>query len=283
MKKNVDLKNYSSFKEINQICEDYSADSINTTLNSAWKTKDSEQVFGDYSKYYDLLYADKDYNAESDYIASFLGNSKKILELGCGTGKHAKILSKKGFDIFGIDLSESMLEIAQKNGINCAVGDVRTYRDNKIYDAIISLFHIVSYQNSDEDVIKYFQTAFVHLKKGGKFIFDLWYKPAVLYQKPQKRIKQLENDEIKVIRYCVPEHLVEQNIVKVNYKINIENKKTHKKRLIEETHSMRYFSDSDIKKFAEECGFKIVREEEWLTKNKPSELTWGVCFVAEKI
>ncbi len=240
-------------------------------------------VFGDYSKYYDLLYKDKDYEAESEYIASLLGDSKKILELGCGTGKHASLLGKKGFDIFGIDFSETMIERAKKLGVKCEVGDVRTFRTDDVFDSVISLFHIASYQNTDEDVKNYFKTASIHVKKGGKFIFDLWYKPAVLTQRPEKRVKELENDEIKVVRYCTPEHLEDKNIVKVHYKIDITNKKTGNQQVVEETHSMRYFSSEDVEKFAKEAGFKIVLEEEWLTKNKPSEDTWGVCFVAEKL
>ena len=152
-----------------------------------------------------------------------------------------------------------------------------------VFDSVISLFHIASYQNTDEDVKNYFKTASIHVKKGGKFIFDLWYKPAVLTQRPEKRVKELENDEIKVVRYCTPEHLEDKNIVKVHYKIDITNKKTGNQQVVEETHSMRYFSSEDVEKFAKEAGFKIVLEEEWLTKNKPSEDTWGVCFVAEKL
>ena len=60
------------------------------------------KVFDSYSMYYNLLYKDKDYAAEADYIAHLLGNAKTVFEMGCGTGKHAKLLTSKGYKMFGI-------------------------------------------------------------------------------------------------------------------------------------------------------------------------------------
>lgn len=244
------------------------------------------KVFDKYSKYYDLLYQDKDYVAEADYISSviktFSQNTKNILELGCGTGKHASLLSNNGYDIFGIDLSNTMLERAKELGINCEVGDVRTFRAGRKFDAVISLFHIVSYQTTDEDVLNFFETAAFHLDSNGIVIFDVWYKPAVLAQVPEKRVKKLENDEIKVIRYCTPNLIAEKSVVEVNYTIEITDKATNEKEALKEVHPMRYFSSEEIENFAKKKGFKIVLAQEWLTKNKPSDNTWGVCFVGLK-
>ena len=55
--------------------------------------------FEKYSYYYDLLYKDKNYEAEADYVKTKLlqqkQNIKTILEFGSGTGRHAKLLAKK--------------------------------------------------------------------------------------------------------------------------------------------------------------------------------------------
>lgn len=242
-----------------------------------------EKVFDKYSEYYNLLYEDKDYDAEAAYVAGLLKDAKSVLELGCGTGKHAKRLVDNGFSIYGVDLSDTMLEQAKILGINCEIGDARTYRCNKMFDAVISLFHVMSYQNTDKDVLDEFNTAAYHLKARGKFIFDIWYKDAVLSQVPERRVKKLENEKIKITRYCNPNHIKDKNIVEVNYNIEILNKDTGVIDKLEENHSMRYFSEEEMINFAEKAGFRIIKVEEWLTKNKPGENTWGVCFVAEKI
>lgn len=242
-------------------------------------------VFGNnYAKYYDLLYKDKDYVAESDYIAALIEkhHPKTILELGCGTGKHARILGEKGFEVFGVDLSEQMIAQAKKLGISCQVDDVRTFRAEKKFDAVISLFHIVSYQTTDEDVLNFFETVSAHLEKGGVIAFDIWFKPAVLAQLPEKRVKEFKNNEIKVKRFCSPNHLAEKSVVEVNYDIEITDKKSGNTEKISETHPMRYFSSEEITDFAKQKGIEIIHSEEWMTKNTPDENTWGVCFVGIK-
>lgn len=240
-------------------------------------------VFDNYAKYYDLLYHDKDYKIEAQYISDLIkhygSHTKTIFEMGCGTGKHAKLLSEKGYDIFGIDLSQTMLDEAKKLKVNCEIGDVRTFRTERKFDTVISLFHILSYQTTDDDAASFFETAKEHLNKNGIIIFDIWYKDAVLAQLPEKRIKELENDEIKVKRFCIPEHIEDQSLVLVNYNIEIIDKKTSRVEVIKETHPMRYFSEDEIKCFAKKYDIEIVHSEEWLTKKKPSDKTWGVCFI----
>ena len=73
--------------------------------------------FDAYSRFYDLLYADKDYAGEATYLAAHLRRrapgARRILELGCGTGGHAIELARLGYQVHGIDLSDSMLAQAQ--------------------------------------------------------------------------------------------------------------------------------------------------------------------------
>jgi len=72
----------------------------------------------DYAYAYDHLYHDKDYEKECDFIETifqkFTSEVKTVLDLGCGTGGHALILSSRGYKVTGIDRSEDMLKIAKK-------------------------------------------------------------------------------------------------------------------------------------------------------------------------
>lgn len=76
--------------------------------------------FKNYARYYDLLYKDKDYGKECKYIINKINKwrgicqVKTILELGCGTGKHAKLIQGSGYSIYGIDLSANMIKLANK-------------------------------------------------------------------------------------------------------------------------------------------------------------------------
>src|SRR5512136_1906001 len=73
-------------------------------------------VFGAYSRYYNLLYKDKDYKGEADYVHRLIEKhrpgAKSILDLGCGTGRHDLLLAEKGYAVTGVDMSEDMLGVA---------------------------------------------------------------------------------------------------------------------------------------------------------------------------
>ena len=246
-------------------------------------------VFDSYSKYYDLLYKDKDYEAEASYIKDILAryssqDGKKLFEMGCGTGKHAKLLHDFGYSVVGIDFSETMLGEAKKfeeKGLEFSYGDVRDFDAEKTFDNVISLFHIASYQTSNESFMKYLKNARKHLDKGGLFVFDVWYLPCVLSLLPENRVKKMENDEISVERFARPVHKINENVVEVNYEINITDKKTGELEKLNECHPMRYFSKPEIELALDCVGFELLGAEEWLTKCEPSKDTWGVCFVAK--
>jgi len=68
--------------------------------------------FKEYSKYYDLLYKDKDYQKEADYIdkviQTYSPQAKNLLDIGCGTGKHLYLIVEQGLQPI-VDLTETML------------------------------------------------------------------------------------------------------------------------------------------------------------------------------
>ena len=252
------------------------------------------QVFDTYARYYDLLYRDKDYAGESEYVSAHIRTqapqAKHILELGCGTGTHAEYLARMGYIVHGVDLSEAMLSLAEKRKatlpsevamrLSFGPGDVRTVRTGKKYDAVISLFHVISYQTTNDDLAAAFETASAHLQPGGLFLFDFWYGPAVLMQKPDVRVKRLEDEEIKVTRIAEPEMHVNENVVDVNYQVWIEIKESGKVEQVEETHKMRYLFLPELSQLLESRQFEMLETREWLTNNTPGEGSWGVMAVA---
>ena len=138
--------------------------------------------FEKYSFYYDLLYKDKNYEAEADYVKTKLlqqkQNIKTILEFGSGTGRHAKLLAKRGFEMCGVERSKTMIEKARSEtdrlglqSIQFEQGDIRSVRIGKKFDAVIALFHVLSYQTSNADALAMLETAAIHLETGGILLF----------------------------------------------------------------------------------------------------------------
>jgi SAM-dependent methyltransferase len=256
----------------------------------------NSQVFNLYSAYYDLLYADKNYKAEADYIESLIkrynADAASILDLGCGTGNHALLLAKKGYYIHGVDLSASMIELAKqkveqnaaiKKGMKFDVGDIRRLALNSKFDAVVSIFHVASYLTTNQDVQAFFATAARHVNEHGLLIFDFWYGPAVLTQKPCVKIKRLENESCSVTRISEPTPHLDDNVVDVNFHVFVQEKKENRISDFKEVHKMRYFFKPELELFAAQASFEVLNFEEWLTGRQPTEQSWGACIVCRKI
>jgi len=79
-------------------------------------------VFNDYARFYDLLYQDKDYKVECDFLEKVFSKFStrrinSILDLGCGTGSHSLPLAKKGFHLTGVDQSKTMINQAKEKAL----------------------------------------------------------------------------------------------------------------------------------------------------------------------
>jgi SAM-dependent methyltransferase len=216
--------------------------------------------------------------------------SGEILELGCGTGKHANHLSQMGYRIQGIDISSAMVSRARarlptelRELISFVEGDVRTIRLGRKFDAVISLFHVASYQTSNDDISAMFLTASQHLNTGGIFIFDFWYGPAVLTDRPTVRVKRLAGDVINVIRIAEPVMHPTENLVDVNYTVLVSPIDSKQMETINETHCMRYFFAPELRLLLAAAGFELISLVEWISGGEPSFDTWSATVVAVRL
>ena len=250
-------------------------------------------IFSNYARYYDLMYQDKDYVGEAQFIQRLIQTyapaTTTILELGCGTGNHAMLLAKEGYQVHGVDLSQEMLGYANERcdrlspalatRLQFSQGDLRQVRLDRKFDVVLSLFHVMSYQTNNEDLLAAFETAKDHLVPGGILIFDVWYGPAVLSEPPTVRIKRLEDRSIQVTRIAEPVMEPNKNLVDVNYHIFIKDLISSKIDEVREVHTMRYLFKPELELLLDRLQMQIVESGEWLTDRQPGLNTWGVYFI----
>lgn len=250
-------------------------------------------IFANYACYYDLLYQDKDYAGEAQFVHQLIqhhaSDTESILDLGCGTGTHSILLAKEGYQVHGIDLSVEMLRRANDHCSNLPTelqtrlefsqGDIRQVRLNRTFDAVLSLFHVISYQTTNNDLVAAFETVEQSLKPGGIFIFDIWYGPTVLSERPTTRIKRLEDECIEVTRIAEPVIYPNENWVDVNYQIFIRDKQNGTVDELYETHRMRYLFKPEIELLTQKFDMKVIRCQEWMSDRDPGFDTWGVYFI----
>jgi SAM-dependent methyltransferase len=258
-----------------------------------YKRQGEMEVFKDYAYYYNTFYKDKDYKAEAIQVDSLLKkygiDIHKIINFGCGTGKHDIELTKLGYQCTGIDLSPLMIGIARENvknsnsDISFSVADIRNFKSLEKYDAVISLFHVMSYQNTNQDILSAFRSARSVLDKGGIFLFDVWYGPGVLTDKPCVRVKELEDDKNKLVRIARPVMHDKENVVDVNYEVLVIDKKSEKTQVINEVHNMRYFFRPELEYFLNEAGFELIDNLDCNSLSETSYESWTSLFVGKAI
>ena len=248
-------------------------------------------IFNEYADFYDFLYEDKDYSAESTYIKNLIQknttNAKTILDVGCGTGIHSTCLAKEGFTVCGVDLSKQMLKYAEERKsyfesdvqarLDFIEGDARKLKLDKRFDAVVSLFHVMSYQTSNMDVTDVLNTVKSHLNTDGIFIFDFWYGPGVLTEPPQYREKMINKNSVQCKRIAKPILKSDQNQVEISYTLKNDDNNS----AIKETHNMRYFFKPEIELFLKITGFELCGFYEWMTLKTVNLNTWNAVVIAK--
>ena len=139
-----------------------------------------EMLFENYGQKYDRESFTQGTIGECDFIEQEIGFNKsiRILDIGCGTGRHSIELTKRGYNVTGIDLSDSQLararEKAEKQGlkIDFLKYDARNLPYKNEYDLVIMLcegaFPLMETDEMNYEILK---NATKSLKEHGKFIF----------------------------------------------------------------------------------------------------------------
>ena len=139
-----------------------------------------EQLFENYSKKYDTESFVQGTMGECDFIEQEISHNKsiQILDIGCGTGRHAIELSQRGYSVKGVDLSQSQIERAIEKSkekglkIDFSVADARNLEFESEFDLVIMICEGgFSLMETDEMNYQILRNASNVLKSKGKFIF----------------------------------------------------------------------------------------------------------------
>jgi hypothetical protein len=145
------------------------------------------------------------------------------------------------------------------------------------------MFAVLGYQTTNDALFAALRSTRHHLDMHGLFVFDVWYGPAVLSQKPRDRVKIVTDGGDRVIRLACVSTRPGRNIVEVSLRVL----RLRGDRLVEETeevHPMRYFFRPEMEFFLSQAGFDLV---EFCAFGKPGAIpddtTWNVSIVARAV
>jgi len=139
-----------------------------------------EQLFENYAETYDNESFTQGTIGEVDFIEKEINfaKTKYILDIGCGTGRHAIELAKRGYKVTGVDLSESQLKRAREKAADVGVKVDFIQKDARNLD-FVNEFNVVimicegafPLMETDEMNFQILRSATKALKENGKFIF----------------------------------------------------------------------------------------------------------------
>lgn len=250
-------------------------------------------AFRDYAKYYDIFYKTKDYKKECAFLNQLFKihakhHPRTILDLGCGTGGHIVPLLQQGFQICGVDASESMLHIAKTKlkGLDLKAKLIKSrldrFRFPQKFDAIICMFSVFDYLTTNQEIIKTLRRVSAHMKREALFIFDFWNEESVERHFSPCKKRSFRNGNMTIERHSSTTLDPRKRQAKVEYCCLIKEK-GRPRETFRETHKLRYFTLDEVNKFLTIAGLRVVGWYPFLNvKGKTRSNTWDVTVVAQK-
>ena len=228
----------------------------------------------------------------SVFCRTYGKSTRSVLDLGCGTGNHAFPLAERGYEVVGVDRSAEMLAHARGKSVNASTngrlvfqqGDIRAVELRRNFDAVLMMFAVLGYQLDNADVLSALRNARRHIRSDGIFVFDVWYGPAVLRERPSQRIKVIPGEDGgQILRVTSGELDTNRQVCNVHYHVwKLERGKATGE--AEENHFVRYFFPLELKLFLECSGFTPIRLGAFPEIAKdPDDTTWNVLGVARAV
>ena len=217
-----------------------------------------EKIFENYAITYDQEGFTQGTIGECDFIEAEVNYDKtiNILDIGCGTGRHSIELGKRGYNIMGIDLSESQLKRAKEKAleqnlsINFQQHDARQLPFVNEFDLVIMLCEGgFSLMETDEMNFKILENAAKALKSNGKFIFTTLNALFPLFHSVQDFIKDginsgnTENHSFDLMTF--------REVSTINMEDDLGNKKTI-------NCNERYYTPSEISWLLKTLNFSTI-------------------------
>lgn len=218
--------------------------------------------YSEAAEFYDLLYqGEKDYPAEAVLLAQLIRErapaAATLLDVGCGTGSHARALIDAGFTVDGVDIEPAFVELARAKCPEGTfyVGDMTALNLPRRYDVITCLFSAIGYVESETALRHAIAGMRRHLNRGGVLIVDPWFEPGQL---THGWITVLLGTGADVTVCRMSRTLVEGTTSRLEFEYLIGRSSGIERR--RETHTLTLFTQSQMEAAFASAGLTVTRQ-----------------------
>lgn len=221
-------------------------------------------MFSESAELYDLIYSSfKDYETEAAQIAAFIESrhvtARSVLDVGCGTGEHARILSERfGYGVDGLDIEPDFVRIAQQKNPTGRFrqGDMTAFDIGRRYDIVLCLFSSIGYVRTLAGVRETLLNFRRHLAEEGLILVEPWLTPAG-WKPGYVHMTTVERDDLKVCR--MSHSAVEGTISKITFEYLIGRPDGISR--TQEVHELGLFTIEQMVACFEDAGLTVRYEE----------------------
>jgi SAM-dependent methyltransferase len=216
------------------------------------------------AKFYDIVYAGIRDNVDKKfYVDRILSADGPVLEVGVGTGRLFLESLHKGADVYGIDISDNMLNVL-KGKLNehehyrVTRADMRDFELNKKFKLIISPFRVFSHMYTIEDQLAALKCIKNHLDDDGVFIFDLFVPNPYMISKDIDEYIDFDGEYekgkmLQRLASVKTDYINQTN--HINMKLKWED--SNGLNIVDNKFSMRYYFRYELEHLIRESGMKI--------------------------
>jgi SAM-dependent methyltransferase len=208
-----------------------------------------------HAAHYDLIYAGKPYADEARFVAERLPRPGRLLDLACGTGRHAAEFAKLGWDVTGVDYSPDLLEHARANAPSARFveADMRELDLGERFEAVTCLFDSIGYPLTDDGVVAALEAARRHLEPGGVLAVEYLHAPAMLASADPLKVRRWDVDGGRLVRISETRLDPAASAFHVRYElIELRSDGTYEDAV--ETQSNRFFTPGEFGALLGEAG-----------------------------
>lgn len=227
-------------------------------------------MYKELAKYYDIIYSWKEYKKEINRINKLikkykLSEGNKLLDVGCGTGKHLQYF-KDNYLCTGIDLNNEMINIAKTNisNVTFTQANMIDFDLNDTYDIIICLFSSIGYIKTYENLEKTILNFAKHLNPGGIVIIEPWFTIST-FKTGHPGMTTYDGENIKIARVNSSSLKENISIMEMHYLIAEKDKEV---KYFVDKHELGLFEVDRFLKILTNSGFKAEFLKDGLMKHR---------------